>query len=105
MFVLFGMFFKKAMPWHFYTILAIWFSWIALGIYVGHLGYCPLTEWHWHIKRLEGETFLPPSYIEYIYAKLIAQDVARGSLQSLTVIIMLICTGFSAVKYIKYRQG
>ena len=28
-------------------------------------GYCPLTDWHWQVKRALGETGLPASWVKY----------------------------------------
>lgn len=44
------------------------FFWLAVGPVIGSLGYCPLTDWHWRIKEMRGETNLPASYIDYIFA-------------------------------------
>lgn len=52
---------------HLVSLAIVWASWLLLGLYVGHLGYCPLTDWHWQVKRQLGEFLLPPSYIEYLY--------------------------------------
>lgn len=40
--------------------------WLAGGLWVGHIGYCPLTDWHWSVKRMRGETDLPASFITYL---------------------------------------
>ena len=42
------------------------FCWLAVGAYYNNIGYCPLTDWHWQIKRARGETELPHSFITYI---------------------------------------
>ncbi|WP_200345934.1 DUF2784 domain-containing protein [Halochromatium glycolicum] len=39
-------------------------SWIGLGAWYGW-GYCPMTDWHWHVKAALGETGLPASYVKY----------------------------------------
>ena len=70
-FILSGWLVKRWRKIHFMAILIIWVSWIGLGWYVGYIGYCPLTDWHWqHLQALahsRGESItLPPSYIEYL---------------------------------------
>ncbi len=38
--------------------------WLTIGpLLYGTLGYCPLTDWHWQIKELRGQTDLPDSFI------------------------------------------
>ena len=49
---------------HLITISATLLSWFGLGVTYGW-GYCPLTDWHWQIKRALGETALPASWIKY----------------------------------------
>jgi hypothetical protein len=41
-------------------------SWLFLGLIVGTLGYCPLTEWHFKVLEKLGETNLPYSYVKYL---------------------------------------
>ena len=49
---------------HLYTITATLLSWFGLGAVYGW-GYCPLTDWHWDVKRALGETGLPASCMKY----------------------------------------
>ena len=49
---------------HLVTISATLLSWFGLGVTYGW-GYCPLTDWHWRIKLMLGETALPASWIKY----------------------------------------
>lgn len=39
-------------------------SWFILGIWKG-MGYCPVTDWQWDIKRRLGEGPLPPSFVTW----------------------------------------
>lgn len=49
---------------HLCVIVATLGSWFGLGLVYGW-GYCPLTDWHWRVKRALGETDLPASWIKY----------------------------------------
>lgn len=49
---------------HLFTIAATLLSWFGLGVVYGW-GYCPLTDWHWQVKRALGETRLPASCVKY----------------------------------------
>ena len=51
---------------HRWAVAITSFCWIAVGLMVGKIGYCPVTDWHWDVKRLRGETDLPASYIDYL---------------------------------------
>lgn len=42
------------------------FFWLAIGPFVGAVGYCPLTDGHWRVKEARGVTDLPHSYIDYL---------------------------------------
>ncbi|MGD0340930.1 MAG: DUF2784 family protein, partial [Bacteroidales bacterium] len=45
-------------------------SWLFLGMIVGVLGYCPLTDWHFKILEKLGKTDLPYSYVKYMADRL-----------------------------------
>ena len=49
---------------HLITISVTLLSWFGLGVVYGW-GYCPLTDWHWDVKRVLGETALPASWMKY----------------------------------------
>ena len=63
-FVLTGWAMKRTRKAHLILLGLTLFSWLGLGYRYG-LGYCPLTDWHWQVKRKLGETGLPSSYIKY----------------------------------------
>ncbi len=63
-FVLTGWALKRTRRAHLTLMGLTAFSWLGLGYWYG-LGYCPLTDWHWQVKRKLGETGLPSSYIKY----------------------------------------
>ena len=64
LFNLFGWIWIKTRKIHFMVVLATLFSWLILGIKHG-LGYCFLTDWHWHVKYKLGETDMPASFVKY----------------------------------------
>jgi len=55
---------RRTRRFHLLTISATLLSWFGLGIVYGW-GYCPLTDWHWQVKRALGETGLPASWVKY----------------------------------------
>jgi hypothetical protein len=46
-------------------ILGIWFGW----------GYCPVTDWQWHVKTALGEHNLPGSFIKYYADKIAGTNI------------------------------
>ncbi len=65
-FNLFGWVIKPTRKLNLITVSLTVFSWFFLGLFYG-LGYCPLTDLHYHIKGLLGQTNLPNSYIKYLF--------------------------------------
>lgn len=51
------------------ALLLTLIAWMLLGLYKGVIGYCPLTDWHWDVKRALGETGMPSSFVEYMVEK------------------------------------
>ena len=63
-FNLLGWVWRRTRRLHLITIGATLLSWFGLGVVYGW-GYCPLTDWHWDVKRALGETRLPASWVKY----------------------------------------
>lgn len=63
-FNLLGWAWRRTRRIHLVTISATLLSWFGLGVVYGW-GYCPLTDWHWRVKRALGETGLPASWVKY----------------------------------------
>ena len=77
LFVLFGWIPKPTRKAHLIVIVLILISWLGIGLHKGVIGYCPLTDWHWDIKRDLGERSLPNSFIEYMLEKITGMDLDR----------------------------
>jgi hypothetical protein len=65
LFLTFGWIWAKTRPLHRIAVGVTSFLWIVVGAFVGKIGYCPVTDWHWQVKKLRGEDELPVSYIDY----------------------------------------
>lgn len=85
LFVLVGWIFPPCRKAHWILLILILFAWVVLGLYKGVLGYCPLTDWHWDVKRALGETELPSSYIEYIVEKITCIDFRKKLVDGFTL--------------------
>ena len=69
-------------------------SWFGLGNWYG-FGYCPITDWHWQVKRKLGEAELPISYIKYCMDNLTGLDWKPAVLTLLIPTMMLAAFGVS----------
>lgn len=70
LFLAFGWIAVRTRPLHRIAVAVTSFLWIVVGAFVGKLGYCPATDWHWRVKRLRGEENLPESYVDYNLQKI-----------------------------------
>lgn len=70
LFLIFGWISTKSRRLHRFAVGVTAFLWIGVGALVGKLGYCPVTDWHWDVKRLRGEQGLPVSYVDYNLQKI-----------------------------------
>lgn len=70
LFLTFGWIFARTRQLHRWAVGITAFLWIVVGAFVGKLGYCPVTDWHWQVKKLRGEENLPVSYIDYHLQKI-----------------------------------
>ncbi|HNR31147.1 MAG TPA: DUF2784 domain-containing protein [Candidatus Hydrogenedentes bacterium] len=73
LFILFGWVARKTRPWHLGACLLTAFSWGILGIRYG-FGYCPFTDWHWHIREHLGYADMPRSYLKFLFDKITGLD-------------------------------
>lgn len=69
---------------HLVVISATLLSWFGLGIVHGW-GYCPLTDWHWRVKLMLGETTLPASWIKYYLDRVTGIDWSAALVDGLAV--------------------
>lgn len=66
-------------------LLITGFSWLIIGLIVGTLGYCPLTDWHFRILYRLGESGLPNSYIKYLIDRLSGIDISSALIDQVTL--------------------
>ena len=82
-FNLFGWIWKATRKAHLICIAITGACWFILGIWFG-IGYCPITDWQWHIKERLGETNLPGSFIRYYADKISGRDVSDSFIDAMT---------------------
>jgi len=92
-FNLVGWMFARVRGLHFVSINITAFSWIGLGYLYGW-GYCFLTDIHWYLLRLAGESNLPNSFLVYAFNRLFGSsppaalvDFAIGALGGIAFLI------------------
>jgi hypothetical protein len=109
LFNLFGWIWKKTRLANLITLLLTGASWLLLGLIVGTLGYCPLTDWHFNILSRLGETDLPYSYIKYLVDRLTGLDVNQALVNSATLYGLLAALAISLVlnirNFVRKRGG
>jgi hypothetical protein len=76
-------------------------SWLFLGLLVGTLGYCPLTDWHFNVLNKLGETGLPSSYIKYLADRLTGLDFNPSLVDHITLFAFLAALTISLVLNIR----
>ena len=69
---------------HLITITVTLLSWFGLGVVYGW-GYCPLTDWHWDVKRALGETTLPASWVKYYLDGITGLDWSTALVDGLVI--------------------
>ncbi|MBI5009973.1 MAG: DUF2784 domain-containing protein [Bacteroidia bacterium] len=94
-FNLFGWIWKRTQKFNLIALSITGASWLLLGILVGTLGYCPLTEWHFHVLSKLGETDIPNSYIKYLADRLTGLDFDPSLVDNVTLFAFLIALAIS----------
>lgn len=83
-FNLFGWAWPKTRKLHLFFIILTACSWFVLGIWFG-MGYCPITDWQWDVKKELGEIGLPNSFVEYYAEKITGRDFSASFINIITV--------------------
>ena len=96
-FGLIGWIWKKTRRLNLIVLGIIGSSWLFLGLIVGMLGYCPLTDWHFNVLEKLGRTGLPNSYIKYLADRLTGLDFNTNLVDSVTLYAFLIVLLISLV--------
>jgi hypothetical protein len=68
--------------------------WFILGIWYG-IGYCPVTDWQWHIKEQLGEHNLPASFITYYADKITGKQIDETLISNITAVSFFVAAGIS----------
>lgn len=100
-FVLIGWIFPSTRKAHVTALLLTIIAWMLLGLYKGVIGYCPLTDWHWDVKRALGETVLPGSFIEYMVEKITGINFSKVLIDSVTALGLLFGCCMAAITHWK----
>jgi hypothetical protein len=65
-----GWVFQKTRFFHRILISVVTVCWVLIGPLTGHaIGYCPVTDWGWQVRKARGETDLEYGYINYLLEK------------------------------------
>jgi hypothetical protein len=94
-FNLFGWIWKKTRILNLITLSITGVSWLFLGLLVGTLGYCPLTDWHFNILNKLGETDLPYSYVKYLADRITGLNFDAHLIDQITLYSFLVAMIFS----------
>lgn len=101
LFNLFGWVWKKTRLLNLICLLLTGGSWLLLGIFYG-FGYCPLTEWHFHILEKLGYTDLPTSYLSFLFQRLTGVELNQSLVDAVTLwglVLALIISVFLNFKH------
>jgi len=108
LFNLFGWIWKKTRLANLITLLITAGSWLILGLIVGTLGYCPLTDWHFRILGRLGVTDLPLSYIKYLADRLTGLDFNQDLIDAFTlwslVAALVVSVSLNGYSFYKKRK-
>jgi hypothetical protein len=94
-FNLFGWIWRKTRKLNLILLLITGSSWLFLGLIVGTLGYCPLTDWHFSVLNKLGISDLPSSYVKYLVDRLTGLDLNPSLVDNVTLYAFLAAIGFS----------
>ncbi len=95
LFNLFGWIWRKTRKYNLILLVITGASWLILGLIVGTLGYCPLTDWHFDVLEKLGVTDLPSSYVKYLADRLTGLNFDSTLVDKVTLYAFLAALGLS----------
>ena len=98
--ILFGWIWRKTRLANLIVVLFTAFSWTVLGIWYG-FGYCPFTDWHWHVRIKLGYSDMPSSYTKFLVDSLTGFDVSESLVDTLAVILLVVALVASVVTNVR----
>ncbi len=101
-FNLFGWIWKRTRRLNLLMLSLTGASWLFLGLIVGTLGYCPLTDWHFTVLEKLGYTNLPDSYIKYLADRLTGLDFDSRVVDS--AVLWVFAAAFAASLFFNLRD-
>jgi hypothetical protein len=104
-FNIFGWIWKRTRVLNLITLSLTGAYWLFLGLLVGTLGYCPLTDWHFRILDRLGETNLPNSYTKYLADRLTGLDLNASLVDNVTLYVFLTALIISVVLNIRDHRN
>lgn len=93
-FTLFGWILHVTRLAHLILVIMTLFSWYVLGFWLGK-GYCPITHWHWMIRRKIPAARIPDSYIKLVLDTMSGRDIDSVTVNLLTIAVTLLSGGLS----------
>jgi hypothetical protein len=101
-FICLGWMWHRTRAWQLAAALLTALSWGGLGLWYGW-GYCPCTDWHWHVRARMGLDD-PPSYIQLLIRELTGILLERGVADALAVVTLTTSTALSVMLRARDRQ-
>jgi len=95
LFNLTGWVWRKTRKYNLILLIITGSSWLILGLIVGTLGYCPLTDWHFDVLEKLGATDLPSSYVKYLADRLTGLDFNSSLVDKVTLYAFFAALGLS----------
>jgi hypothetical protein len=97
LFNLFGWIWRKTRIYNLILLMLTGISWLVLGLLVGTLGYCPLTDWHFNVLNKLGVSDLPSSYVKYLADRLTGLNFDSSVVDKVTLYAFLAALGLSLI--------
>lgn len=79
-------------------------SWLVLGYFYG-LGYCFLTDLHWHVKRSLGVRHLPSSFIKFAADYVTGANVAPRVVDAVAGAVFVVGCGAAVWRAVEGSRG
>lgn len=89
-----GWIWPKTRRLHFIVVCITAACWFILGIWFG-IGYCPVTDWEWHVKERLGIHHLPDSFIKYVVDALGGTSISSALIDDITAVCFFAAAAIS----------
>ena len=102
LFNVFGWIFPNTRKWNLATLLFTLAAWLLLGLFYG-IGYCPLTEWHFQVRRALGYEDTSDTFVHLLILEVTGLNLSSRLVNASSGVVLAVSLAGSIATNVRDR--